>query len=457
MNRAALLSILAAIALLPAHAAMASTAAGDTAKAAAAPKAEAATKTAAEVRAPGIRVVPATPSPATARAQPAATPKAHAANTTPPAKTAPPAKADAAKHAANDSAVLRAKAARALAAAVKRANDSAVAARKAARADSIRKEALRPPPPKIDSVVVKTYRVGRRPMDKKEMKTFLARFGMKDAGHPESTAVNRVYRDKRGAILTYEPGLSDLSYANETVPMLDEKEYVPDSLIRIRTDALLKELVKDKASGYEFANHEITLVQKKEGNGDSAKISPPVPAFYTGRYLRKLDHRLILGDAFQIRIGYGHGGVANAFSFREPLTTEGPAVKVPTREFVMDSLARWAKSRTRPRTIRYPYHPDNLRVRNLKPIKAIDTFVLTREKSGEQSGKDGTYLVPSVTVLAEATLYRSNRKLRQPPPEGPILLHFHFPCRPEAGLCWPDGKQEMQGPPPPPAAKPATR
>jgi hypothetical protein len=192
------------------------------------------------------------------------------------------------------------------------------------------------------------------------------------------------------------------------------------------------------------------MVQKKDPEAKDNKPAPPVPAFYTGRYVRKLDDRLVLGDAFQIRIGYGEGGAPQSFSFRDPVATEGGAVKAPTKEHVLDSLARWAKSRTRPRNLLYPFHPDGLRVRDIKPIKAFDSYVVTQEKFRENPQMDGTYLMPSVTVLAQVTLVPSTKKLRQPPPPEPIILHFHFPCRPEAGLCWPDGKQDMQSAPPSP-------
>ncbi|HKP94459.1 MAG TPA: hypothetical protein VJ385_01760 [Fibrobacteria bacterium] len=336
------------------------------------------------------------------------------------------------------------KAAMALAAAVKRANDSVVAARKAAHADSLKAAASRP---RIDSVSVKRYRIMNRPLNKDQMKFFQAQFGMKDAAKPESTGVNWICRDKKGGVLTYEAGYSDLGYANETVPMLSEKEYLPDSLIRTKTDVLLKGLLKGKADQYVFSNYEITLVQKKEGEGKAAKVYPPVPAYYCGRYVRKLDERLVLGDAFQVRVGYGEGGAPQFFSFRDPALAESGPMKAPTKERILDSLGRWTKSRTRPRRIYYPYHPDSLRVRDIKPIKAFDSYVVAQEKAtGTQPG--AAYLMPAVTVLAEVTVARSARKLSQPQPVEPVLLHFNFPCRPESGLCWPDGKQAMQSAPP---------
>ena len=122
---------------------------------------------------------------------------------------------------------------------------------------------------------------------------------------------------------------------------------------------------------------------------------------------------------------------------------------------------RWQKSRTRPQRIIYPYHPEKLRVRSLKPIKAFESYVLTQEKFREAPQQDGTYLMPTVTVLVEATLAPTTRKLAEPAPTGPILLHINFPCRPESGLCWPDGAQELQSTPvrvtgAPPTRGPAT-
>jgi hypothetical protein len=300
----------------------------------------------------------------------------------------------------------------------------------------------------MDSITAKRFRVMDRPLNKEQIKYFLDQFGMRDVAKPESTVVNWVYRDKKNGTLTYETGISDLGYVNGKVPMLNEKDFIADSLIRSRTDALLKKLLAEKAEGYVFANHEITLVQKKEGEG-KGKVSPPVPAFYTGRYLRKLEDRIILGDAFQIRLGYGEGGAVQFFSFRDPVVAEGGTTRVPAKQFILDSLARWQKSRTRPRSIIYPYHPDKLRVRSLKPIKAFDSYVLTQEKFRDAHQQDGTYLMPTLTVLAEAVLVPPTSKLSHPVAAEPVLLHFNFPCRPESGLCWPDGKQEMQSAPAP--------
>ncbi len=266
---------------------------------------------------------------------------------------------------------------------------------------------------------------------------------MKDTGKPESTSVNWVFRDKSGSILTYEPGTSELGYANESVPMLDPKDYMPDSLIRMRTDALLRELIEGKTERYAFANHEITLVQKK-GPGEKDKPSPAVPAFYTGRYIRKLDNRLVLGDAFQVRLTYGGGGAAQAFSLRDPVLTEAAPQKIPTRQFITDSLARWSNSRTRPRDLIYPFHSERLRIRSIKPVKVLETYVVAEEKFRDTPEANGTYLVPAVTVLAEVSLAESASKLKSSPVNSPVLLHFHFPCRPGSGLCWPDGRQGME-------------
>jgi chemotaxis protein histidine kinase CheA len=344
------------------------------------------------------------------------------------------------------------KAAQALALAVKRANDSALAAQKKARADSIKAAASRPKPPRIDSVSAKRYRIMIRPLNKEQIRYFLVELGMKDASKPESTAVNWIYRDKNGSTLIYEPENSDVAFANDAVPMLGEKDFIADSLIHTRTDGLLKGLLKEKAERYVFANYEITQVQKKAGEGKDAKVLPPVPAFYTGRYVRKLDERIVLGDAFQIRLGYGEGGAIQAFSYRDPVIAEVGTAKAPTKEYVQDSLVRWTKSKTRPQRILYPFHPDKLRVKDIKPIKTFDSYVITQEKNRENPQLDGAYLTPAVTVLAEVTLAPSEKKLTEAAPAGPIILHFQFPCRPETGLCWPDGKQEMLGTPPPPAA-----
>lgn len=303
-----------------------------------------------------------------------------------------------------------------------------------------------------DSTVAKSYRIVDRPVSKDEVNYFLTRFKMKDVGKPESTAVNWIWRDKSGALLTYETDNSELGYANASVPMLDKKDYVPDSLIRFRTDGILRELMQDKAERYAFANYEITMVQKKSPETKD-QVEPPVPAYYTGRYIRRLDDRLVLGDAFQIRLSYGAGGATESFSLRDPVLAEAASVKVPTRQFVADSLARWANSRTRPRALVYPYHPDRLRIRDIKPVKILETYVVATEKFRDTPQLDGEYLVPSVTVLAQVSLYPAATKSKEPAPAEPILLHFHFPCRPGAGLCWPDAGQGMEDGVPPAAGR----
>ncbi len=336
------------------------------------------------------------------------------------------------------------KAARTLAAAVKRANDSVVAGQKAARADSLKGAGNRPPPPKDDSVSARTYRITDRPLNKEQIKYFQSQFGFKDPLKPESSDVVIRYRGKNGSSIAYVPGTSDIAYSNEGVPMLGEKDFLPDSLIHTKTDAILKNLLKEKADRYVFANFEITMVQKKIPDGDKGKVYPPVPAYYAGRYVRKLDDRVVLGDEFQIRIAYGEAGAISAFSFRDPVVAEGETIKVPSRARVLDSVMRWAKSRTRPRRLLYPYSPDSLYIRELKPVKVIETYVPAQRKFSDNSQLDGAYLLPTVTVLAEASLIPPKRKIRQPFSPEPMLLHFQFPCRPETGLCWPDGAQGMQ-------------
>lgn len=316
-------------------------------------------------------------------------------------------------------------------AAAKAARDSAAAAELAARHAK-------------DSTVAKRYRILDRPLNQEEIRYFLARFRMKEVGKPESTSVNWIYRGKGGASLAYEPGVSEMAFADDSVPLLGTKDILPDSLIRYKTDAILREIMQDKAGRYAFANYEITLVQKK-GADAKAKVLPPTPAFYTGRYIRRLDNRLVLGDAFQIRATYGGGGAVQSFSLRDPVLAEAGTMRIPSRDFISDSLARWAKSRTHTRNPIYPYHADHLRIREIKPVKVLETYVVAAEKFRDTPQLDGNYLVPAVTVLAEVKLSAPQAKASQPLPQGPILLHFHFPCRPDAGLCWPDGGRNLEG------------
>ncbi len=310
-----------------------------------------------------------------------------------------------------------------------------------------------PSPNSLDSLVVKKYKILDRPLNREEIKYFLSAFRMGDTEKPDSSAGHWSIRDKQGAALIYGTGKSELGYSNSKAAFLMEKDRVPDSLIRKQTDAVLRGIMQDKYERYTFANYEITMVQRKEGDGQG-KIYDPEPAFYYGRYIRKLDNRLILGDAFQIRLGIGAQGALESFSFRDPVVAEGGSLKVPSREFVLDSLKRWERSKTHTRAYVYPYHPDHLNIRSLKPVKAFESYILTDEKFRDTPNMSGAYLVPVVTVLAQVLVNPPKQKPSEPVPTEPVLLHFHFPCHPEAGLCWPDGNRDLQGAVIPPSNKP---
>ena len=100
-------------------------------------------------------------------------------------------------------------------------------------------------------------------------------FNFNVKGKPESSAVNRVYRDNRGAILTYEKGVSEWAYGYDTVAFLDPREYIDDSLIRTVTDRRLKEFLKGRMGEYAFVNFEKTMVQPKSPGGNRASKSRP--------------------------------------------------------------------------------------------------------------------------------------------------------------------------------------
>jgi hypothetical protein len=214
-------------------------------------------------------------------------------------------------------------------------------------------------------------------------------------------------------------------------------------LIRRQTDILVKSVLKEKTEGYVFANYEITMVQKRDPERKDS-VGAPVPAFYIGRYLKKLDSRVVLGDEIQIRVTYGAGGILQSFCHREPDLIEAGTLQIPSKEMVIDSLKKWEKSKTHTRTYTYPFHPDNLGIRSIKPVRIIETYVLSKEKLSAADQGTGGYLVPAITVLAEVVVAKSRKNLRSPPPESPVLLHFHFPCRSASGLCWPDGAQDLQ-------------
>lgn len=315
-----------------------------------------------------------------------------------------------------------------------------------------------PSSPRPDSLSARAFKIGKRPFSREEAKQLLAVLNFKPKGKPESTAVNWIYRDERGALLTYGKDNSEWAYAYDTVAVLDPKEYVPDSLIRTKTDGLLKEFLKARSASYAFVNYEKTMVQPRDEKSKEG-VGPAVPAYYIGRYLRKLDGRFVLGDNFQVRIGVGRANAPVFISYRNPVLTDSSrTVTVPSKEYVEAYLLKWGKDKTRLGRQYYPYHPERLRIKTLKPVKAFEAYVLTQEKFRDNPGKDGTYLVPRVTVLAEAVLAKSTKRLKVEEPAAPVLLHFHFPCTPGAGLCWPDGKQGLEGGPiattatqPPPA------
>jgi hypothetical protein len=297
-----------------------------------------------------------------------------------------------------------------------------------------------------DSVKARKFKVGLRPFSKEEAKRLLTRFKMK-AGKLDSNGVNYSYREERGAFLAYEPGISEFSYVNDSVPFLDRKEFVPDSLIRNLTDKHLESLLGRSAGEYAFVNFEKTMVQPRD-EASKPGVGEAVPAYYIGRYLRKLEGRYVLGENFQVRLGVGRGGAVNYLSWREPavMPAEEP-VMIPSRESVEAYLAKWYKERSRLGKQHFPYHPDRPRIQSLKPVKVFESYVLAQEKFRENPGKDGTYLVPRVTVLAEAVLERQRKRQGIPHPPSPVLMHFHFPCTPEAGLCWPDKGRNIESHP----------
>ncbi len=291
-------------------------------------------------------------------------------------------------------------------------------------------------------VTVKYYQIAPRPLNPENIKSLLATFKLRPMGKPQISGANTSWRDREGARLVYEPATSEFAFSKEMVPALTQKDVVPDSSIHIQSDILVKSVLKEKMESLVFANYEITMVQKRDPEHKDS-VGPAVPAYYIGRYLKKVDGRIVLGDGMQIRVAYGSGGALQSFSFRDPALVETGSQQIPSKAMVADSLKRWEKSRTHTRTYTYPFHPDNLAIRSIKPMRIFESYVVTKEKLGSANSRDGEYLVPAVTVLAEVTVAASKNNRSTPPPDGPVLLHFHFPCRPASGLCWPDGNQDL--------------
>lgn len=310
-----------------------------------------------------------------------------------------------------------------------------------------------PVQPDKDSVTAWRFKIVQRPFNRGDAKNFLAAFGFKDPDKGESTLVNWVFRDKkRPATLAYTAMTSEFAFADRSVSHLAPSEFVPDSLIRPKAEALLKSVLRDRATIYPFINFETTMFQKKQlsanekGRKDSVHSSrdsvlPPVPAYYAGRFIRRLNNRYVLGDGFQVRLGFGKGGAIHHFFYRNPGLSDSTEIRLPTREKVEGMVDEWIRKNPSPKGLVYPYHADNLSVRSLRKVKVFESYIETNEKFSGKSSLDGAYLVPRVTVLVEAKLRPSRKKNALPHPDAPVLLHLHFPCTPGAGLCWPEGKE----------------
>lgn len=241
------------------------------------------------------------------------------------------------------------------------------------------------------------------------------------------------WSDNSGVTAAYFPQKSMITFFNSRSAKLNKEEIIPDTLIKGKTDPILKNFLRENFNNYQFVNFETQFIQRRNAaNQDS--VDKPVPTFYTGRYLRKLDGRLILGDVFQANVTVGSRGLLKSLEYREPMLVAQNKVSVPTKAFVLDSIRKWQESKTHSRPSEYPNHPAHLKILAIKPIKVFESYLVENQKGGQS-------LVPSITVFAEVKLSKVKEKSSFPQPPEPTYLHFHFPCRPASGLCWPDGIQ----------------
>ncbi len=293
-----------------------------------------------------------------------------------------------------------------------------------------------------DSTKAMSYKILPSQFDKADTESFFNINPNCRFGEPIKSPVNISWVDKSGVRISYEFGASDKTYENPNIGPLTQKDIVPDSLIHLETDRILGALFKQKAENFKFINFEKIQNQQSflDSNSDIKKIRsmPLTDIYYAGRYLKKIDNRIVLGDGFQIRIGYGEGGAVSTISYREPKLIPADPVIIPSVKMVMDSIEKWKRSKTHSKSLHYPYRSENFLIKSLVPKKIFESFITIAAK-GKDENQSGSFLVPTVTILAEATLNPKREKNGEPITTNPVLMHFHFPCRPAAGLCWPDG------------------
>jgi len=138
------------------------------------------------------------------------------------------------------------------------------------------------------------------------------------------------WTDNAGVTAAYFPQKSMLTFYNSNTAKLNRDETIPKTLIRSKTDPILKTILKENFNNYQFVNSEIQFVQRRSETNKEG-VDKPMPMYYSGRYLRKLDGRLILGDAFQVKVTLGSKGLVNSLEYSEPLLQPQNKVVIPTK------------------------------------------------------------------------------------------------------------------------------
>jgi hypothetical protein len=269
-------------------------------------------------------------------------------------------------------------------------------------------------------------------------------FGIDENAKPEDNGATLTYRAKDGGVLVFNRATAEISYFNGAREPWKGRELKEDKDIKRISDSLMHVLFNEKAEGYYFTNPEKTLKASREDT-----VLRPI--YYFGRYVPVMNSRFVLGTTMHVRLGFGSDSKPMYLAARDMDSSTTGKDTVPTPTSVRDSLARWSKSRTRPFCLKYMNHPDHPYIVDLSVRKILRTYVevAAPPDSSDTLHVATTALVPRVTVIAEARL----RRMAPPQPNettfpkpDPLYLFFHFPCTPEAGLCWPDGQHEMELP-----------
>lgn len=239
--------------------------------------------------------------------------------------------------------------------------------------------------------------------------------------------------------MVYTPTGSEFLFMNSDVGPLPQDEQpiasMPDvnAQIQRRLDVIVKERGLDSVlvprqvkAEPTFTNAEITSTVPEKGQ---AKIATE----YTGRYGYKVEDRLIMGNSWQSRLGYGGNKDISFFELRrQGLEASGSAEVIPRRK-VLDQFM--ALTREGVGKMYFPntsdWFIDTLRVKYI-----FNSYVISHEKDEKDRAKRGDFLIPAVTAVAEAKVKVCKKKSGDFVPTEPLIIHYNFPCVSDMGQCW---------------------